>query len=107
MIRLVGFSALSDGPDLRRLRLDEAGFANLLLAIEESFRRGPDGRPLLLAGASIQSGDVFYHAQGRFDLFGPCNEWTREMLRRPGVPVGRWTPTTFALTLSFDRFVTR
>lgn len=107
VIRLVGLGALRDGSDLRRLRLDEAGFEALLSHIEGSLQRGPDGRPRLLPDATIGPGDVFYHARGRFDLLTPCNEWTRAALHRAGLPTGRWTPTTFALASSIDRFAER
>ena len=102
VMRLVGYGPLVNAAGLRRLRLSEAEFAALLDAVHASFDT-EGGRPVHLEGASLQPGDAFFQARGRFDLLTPCNEWTRRMLNAAGVRTGRWTPMTWSLGRSLDR----
>ena len=36
--------------------------------------------------------DLFYEANGSYNLIGNCNEWTGAALRHAGVRMGLWTP---------------
>ena len=103
VLRVVGFGALVDGPDVRRLRVTRTGYERLLAFVRATLSRGPVGRPIPV-NASLQPGDAFYEAKGRFHIFNPCNEWTRKVLNQAGVQTGAWTPTTFSLAGSLERY---
>ena len=99
VLRLVGFGALTDGADLRRVRLSEKGFERLLRFVRRSVKRDDDGFRHV-PGASLQPGDAFFEAHGRFNLFVTCNEWVRHAMIEAGLGAGAWTPTSFALSRS-------
>ena len=90
-------------PDLayRRLMLSQAQYAALLAAIRDSVPDGQAG-PVFLQLA--QGGGAFYQAEGRFNLWRTCNVWVSERLAAAGVPIGRWTPAPYSVTLSLRWF---
>ena len=57
-----------------------------------------------MQGVTIGENDAFYEAVGLFNIFNPCNHWTKNVLRRTGVPLGIWTPTTQAFKLSLTTY---
>lgn len=78
------------GPDLRPIRIGPAQYRALVADLESDFA----------SGAAIRgygADDVFYPAHGRYSAIMTCNEWTGEKLRRIGVPIGLWTPTSWSV----------
>jgi uncharacterized protein (TIGR02117 family) len=71
--------------DARPIRLTQAQYHRLAARLRASFA---SGRPI----PGYDVADVFYPAQGRYDLFRTCNWWTAELLAEAGVRVGVWTP---------------
>jgi uncharacterized protein (TIGR02117 family) len=50
------------------------------------------GRSKPLIGRGYGPADVFYEAEGTYNAYRTCNEWTGEALRAAGVRTGLWTP---------------
>jgi len=73
--------------------LSDAGYSALLDFISDT-RAGE-----LVTGGFTDT-DVFFEANGAFDIFRTCNTWIGRGLRQAGHPFGRWTPTTFAVQFS-------
>lgn len=102
VMHVVAGGALSEGEGIRRITLDEEGYAALIGHIEEGFARGASGAPILIGNESHGYGDVFYEGTGAFHIFRPCNVWAGEGLRKAGIGVGAWTPTVQSLNASLD-----
>ena len=79
--------------DQRPLRVTGAQYARLVRFIVASFKRDASGRPIPLLGRGYGYSDTFYEANGSYDAFHTCNEWTGAALRAAGVRTGVWTPT--------------
>ncbi len=100
VLRFEALGILSEHPAIRTLTLDEARFDALVADLARA--TGADPRALDVAGHSAT--DAFYAAEGHFDLLRTCNTWVADRLRAAGVPMGVWTPTPYAVTLSLRRF---
>ena len=77
------------------LTVDRASYEILLGRIAADVAGGP------VVGAGFTPTDAFFAAEGRFHLFNTCNVWVSEQLRDAGVPFGLWTPTPYAVRLSW------
>ena len=75
-------------------------YARLRGEILQDLARDPLGFAQLVPGASLTATDVFFAADSRFSILRTCNVWVGEVLRAVGVPMGVWTPTPYAVTLS-------
>jgi uncharacterized protein (TIGR02117 family) len=71
--------------DIMALRLSREGFERLLAALETSFAKDVQSRPVHL-GPGIYGPSLFYRAIGEFHLFNVCNHWTARLLDVAGVP---------------------
>ncbi|MEM8651675.1 MAG: TIGR02117 family protein [Pseudomonadota bacterium] len=90
---------LSEVPNSIRLNISEEGFTRLVEFIFRSFEL-QNAQPELLAGQTFGYGDLFYKANGQFNLFNPCNIWVSKALNEAGLASGFWTPTTYSLQLN-------
>ena len=86
----------------RRIVLRPEEYRRLSRFIAASFRRDGQGHTVPLLGRGYSWSDVFYEANGRYDLRRTCNEWTGEALREAGVKVGNWTPFAQSIMWRFD-----
>lgn len=98
---------LSTSIPVRQISLTADEYDRLLTAIRRSFASDSSGAPVLLPQLGFSSTDLFYQANGQFNLFQTCNVWIGQMLRDAGVRFGWWTPTPYAVTLSHWLFHTR
>lgn len=92
VMHAVPLRAISEAPQVRRVRLTEQGYSALTEVIRASFARDGAGRFVALRGATQGFGDAFFEARGRFSFLRGCNVWTGEALRAAGVRMGVWTP---------------
>ncbi|MEO1143127.1 MAG: DUF2459 domain-containing protein, partial [Pseudomonadota bacterium] len=90
---------VSEVPNSIRLNISEEGFTRLVEFIFRSFEL-QNAQPELLAGQTFGYGDLFYKANGQFNLFNPCNIWVSKALNEAGLASGFWTPTTYSLQLN-------
>jgi len=86
------------GDDLIALSLPEESFVKLVSFIKSSFLEA-NGHTILLPGKTFGFGDVFYKANGHFNIFNPCNQWVSAALKETGLGTGVWTPTAYSLEL--------
>ena len=70
----------------RRVVISEAAYRRLARRITERFAPGAAPEP------AYGDADVFYPSIGRYSWLYTCNNWTGDVLREAGVPMGRWTP---------------
>lgn len=86
---------------VRPLRISREGYRRMARAMAESFVRGTDGRPVLIAGRGYGSNDAFYEARGTYTAIRTCNQWAGERLAEAGVRMGVWTPVPQSLMWRF------
>ena len=82
------------------IKVSEQGFSRLIHFLRRSFENEATDMPFWLQNESHGYGDVFYLSNGNFNIFNPCNVWTGNALKRAGISVGAWTPTTQSLKWS-------
>lgn len=72
----------------RPLVLSHTEYARLVAFMAESFQRDGQGRTIPLLGRGYAANDMFYEAEGPYNAFLTCNEWTGRALRRAGFGPG-------------------
>lgn len=87
-------------PGARKITLAREDYRRLVAHVIAGFRRNAAGQAVLVDGATFGEGDLFYEANGRFNIFTPCNIWVAEGLRNAGIGLGPWTPTSQSLRFS-------
>ncbi|WP_040304603.1 TIGR02117 family protein [Ahrensia sp. R2A130] len=103
VMRVVAMGYLNpDADDVATLSLSVEAYDSLLASIKNSFTTAPSSVALPLSGLSIGPFDAFFAAKGHFNIINPCNQWVADVLHDAGVPVGRWTPTTYSLMHSLE-----
>lgn len=90
------------GFPVRPFDLSNDEFERLVAFIASSFRRGQDGRPVVVAGAAYGAHDAFFEANGRFTALLGCNTWAATALREAGLRTGWWNPLPQSLGVSLD-----
>jgi len=90
------------GEGVLPVMLPPGGIDRLVDFIDATFvRKG--GVPVPVDHPGYGMGDVFYEANGAFNILRPCNIWAAEGLRAVGLATGAWTPTTWSLELGLRR----
>ena len=82
------------------ISLSNEQFSRLRGEVLQGLARDTAGFPQVVPGAALTGRDVFYEAKHPFSILQTCNVWIGDVLRDIGVPMGFWTPTPFAVTLS-------
>lgn len=82
------------------LRPDE--YRRLVAFIRRGFATDRHGNVLPLKDRGYDRSDVFYEANGGYNLFVTCNSWTGDALRVAGVRIGVWTPLEQGVMARFD-----
>lgn len=90
-----------DAPDVQRFSTDEEGMARLTDFVRATLVSS-DGAVRPIEGASYGETDIFYEANGGFNVLAGCNTWTAAALRTAGVRTGWWTPLPVTLRWSLD-----
>ncbi len=72
--------------ELYRLHISEAGHANLMKRLEETFATDAAGRSIYIQPGLFDQSD-FYLARGRYGVFHTCNHWLADTLRTTGFPI--------------------
>ncbi len=72
--------------EIVRIRLGEAGFANLTQRLDDSFARDTENRLAPDLGRGLYGPSLFYRARGNFNLFNVCNHWLARLLDAAGLP---------------------
>jgi uncharacterized protein (TIGR02117 family) len=83
----------------RPLILTADQYRRLAAHIRASFELDRSGRSKPLLGRGYGPADVFYEAEGSYNAYRTCNEWTGEALRAAGVRTGVWTPFSQSIML--------
>lgn len=86
----------------RPLRISRDQYRRLARSIRGSFRLDGQGRPIPLLGRGYRDWDMFYEAEGGYDMFRTCNEWTGRQLRAAGIRTGLWTPFSQSIMWRLD-----
>jgi len=74
----------------RRLIVSEAEYRKIATAIEARFVLDDHYRSQPSPGYGQD--DLFYAANGHYNAFYTCNNWTSDILQQAGIRTGRWTP---------------
>jgi uncharacterized protein (TIGR02117 family) len=80
-----------DSDNVLSIMVGEDAFQAMLDEAIATFER-EDGEPMLIPGAAYGEFDLFYEAEGAFNAFYGCNEWSARVLRAGGVRTGWWNP---------------
>lgn len=86
----------------RPLQISRDQYRRLARFIRAGFRLDAEGRTIPLRGRGYAGWDMFYEANGRYNLFLTCNEWTGRALRAAGIRMGLWTPLEQSIMWRLD-----
>ena len=86
----------------RPVTLTAEEYRRLVTYVRASFRLDPGGRTMPLIGRGYSAADMFYEANGSYNLMLTCNEWTGRALRAAGVRIGLWTPLEQSIMWRMD-----
>lgn len=81
------------------LDLSDQGYRDMVEFILGSFAQ-VEGQKVPLMGQSYGQYDVFFEANGTFNVLLGCNTWTAAALRQAGMRTGWWTPLPPLLSAS-------
>jgi uncharacterized protein (TIGR02117 family) len=81
-------------PTCRKLRLSRDQYKILCYEIRAAMQTNEKGELRPIANAHYHQSDAFYEGNGHYHLFHTCNAWSGGVLRKSGVRMGLWTPTT-------------
>ncbi|NGO62408.1 TIGR02117 family protein [Rhizobium daejeonense] len=90
-----------DAPGVQRFSTDEEGMDRLIDFVRTTLVSS-DGAVQPIEGAAYGATDMFYEANGSFNVLAGCNTWTAAALRTAGVRTGWWTPLPVTLRWSLD-----
>lgn len=85
------YDKISENEKCIKVSVSKEAYQKLVTYIEEGFQTKA-GKPLLIEGASYGNNDIFYEAQGTYNLFFTCNTWTNSGLKAAGLKACMWTP---------------
>ena len=88
----VEYVARPEDYEVALLQISAAQHARLIEAIERSFRRAADGRPIRIDAPGYGDADAFYEAIPRYSWRFTCNEWVRSVTSDAGLPMPLWAP---------------
>ena len=88
----VEYVARPEDYEVAQLQISAAQHARLVEAIENSFRRDADGKPIRIDARGYGAADAFYEAMPRYSWWFTCNEWVRDVMSDAGLPVPLWAP---------------
>jgi len=75
-----------------RIDLSDEQLTQLWEYIDNSFRKGANGRITEIVGKGYTDHDHFYEAVGNYSCFKTCNTWVNSGLKEIGVKTAVWTP---------------
>lgn len=82
---------------VRRVKISEAEYQQLVSFIRSSFTRDATGAVQLIATPGYFDNDAFYEAVASYTFWHTCNEWTRRALSHAGVRTPVWAPFDTAI----------
>lgn len=85
------------------LNMPDENLAKLVSFISASFAK-QNSKPVHLTDKTFGFGDVFYKANGNFNILNPCNQWVSEALRKAGFGTGIWTPTAYSFSIGHELY---
>jgi uncharacterized protein (TIGR02117 family) len=80
----------------RSYRISSQQYKNLIAYIRNSFLLNRNAS-MLIDHAGYGKRDKFFEANGRYNLFMTCNEWTGDGMQAADMEVGVWTPLEFGI----------
>lgn len=76
----------------KKIWVSKAEYARIVKFIESTFSLGKTGY-LLIPGESYGDRDLFFEADGKYNLFYTCNSWANNGLKAGGQKAALWTLT--------------
>lgn len=79
------------------VELCEDALAELLVFIEDSFRKTANEEWEQIGATGYSENDFFYEANGQYNAITTCNTWLNNALKAAEVKTSRWSPTTHGI----------
>jgi uncharacterized protein (TIGR02117 family) len=85
------YKSLNESERCKKVCITQESYRKLVSYIDNSFMI-VNNHPHLLKGASYANNDLFYDANGTYNLFYTCNTWANNALKAAGLKACMWTP---------------
>ncbi len=80
-----------------KINISDIELSKMNQFISVSFKKGTDGRKIMIKNRGYSTNDDFYKAVGRYSLFNTCNSWVNRAFKESGLKSCYWTPFAFGL----------
>lgn len=87
------YDKITTGDDCKEIRISKAEYDKLVSYIKNTFKTDTDGNSIQIPSVNDGYGanDVFYEANGKYDLFHTCNTWANNALKSCDQRACLWT----------------
>ena len=86
-----------------KIKITDTELNKLNQFISESFKKGTNGRKIIIKNRGYSTNDDFYKAVGRYSLFNTCNSWVNRAFKESGLKACYWTPFAFGLMNKYKK----
>ncbi|MDI9310719.1 MAG: TIGR02117 family protein [Limnohabitans sp.] len=86
------YKTMKVGKDCKSIMISESDYKSLIEYIQKSFQQQGENFIPIVTNAVYGKNDVFYEANGSYNLFYTCNTWTNSALKAANQKAALWTP---------------
>lgn len=86
------YKTREENESCKKLCISRESYKKLVRYIDDSFEKEKSGTGRLISGASYRDNDLFYEANGTYNLFVTCNTWVNNGLKAANLKACLWTP---------------
>lgn len=87
------YDKITTGDDCKEIMISNKQYDKLVMYIKQTFKTDADGKSIHIPSVDDGYGstDVFYEANGKYDLFHTCNTWANSALKACDQRACLWT----------------
>lgn len=86
------YNNIKENKKCKKISISHESHQKLIKYIEKGFDTDSLGNYIKIPGLSYTDNDVFYEAEGMYNLFNTCNTWANNGLKAASLKACLWTP---------------
>lgn len=86
----------------KKISVSRQEYLRIAAFIDSTFAYDASKRTILIPGAAYGDRDLFYEADGKYNLFYTCNSWANNCLKAAGQKAALWTLTDTGILCHYD-----
>jgi uncharacterized protein (TIGR02117 family) len=89
--------SIKENETCKKICISKESYKKIISHIESSFQVDGQQKPILIKGAGYTPHDLFYDANGTYNLFYTCNSWANQGLKKAQMKAAFWTLFSFGI----------